>query len=44
VVVEFLFGMVGEAAVEEAFVACRATIGAPEQEVVKEPLSGANSS
>jgi hypothetical protein len=43
-VVEFFFGVAGEAAAEEAFVAGLATVRAPEQEVVKEPFCSTNSS
>ena len=43
-VVEIFFGVAGEAVVEEAFVAVLAAIGAVHQDMVKEPLYGANSS
>ena len=43
-VVEFFFGVAGEAMVEEAFVAVLAAIGTQHQHIVKQPLSDANSS
>jgi hypothetical protein len=43
-VVEFLFGVAGEAAAEEAFVAGLATIRTSEEQIVTGPLDRANSS